>query len=60
MHLHQRVPMLQQLPQIPLRHAGYPDARKIIFPQQLQQMARVPHIGLLFARSLRPDHARIP
>ena len=59
-HLHQRVPMLQQLPQIPLLHAGHPDAGKIIFPQQLQQVARVPHIGLLLARRLRPNHPRIP
>ena len=35
-HLHQLVPVQQQLPQIALRGRGYPNPRKTVLQHQLQ------------------------
>jgi len=48
-HLHQLVPVQQQLPQIALRGRGYPNPRKTVLQHQLQQVGGVPGIGLLRA-----------
>ena len=49
-HLHQRVPVLQQLPQIHFFHRGYPDGGKTFLQQCVQDISRIPLIGLLLAR----------
>ena len=36
-HLHQPMPVPEQLPRITILWTRYPDSRKAIFPQQLQQ-----------------------
>ena len=65
-HLHQRVPVLQQLPQIHFFHRGYPDGGKTFLQQYVQDISRIPLIGLLLARvagaHLRgiPDQQRMP
>ena len=51
----QAMPMPQQLPQIPILRTRYPDAREIIFQQQLQQKLGILTVRLLLADSLRVD-----
>jgi len=46
-HLHQPMPMPQQLPQITILWTRYPDSRKTIFQQQLQQEFGILAVGLL-------------
>ena len=59
-HLHQPVAMPQQLPQIPILCVRYPDPRKTIFHQELQQQLRILAIGLLLAHSLRANLRCVP
>jgi hypothetical protein len=58
--LHHPVPMPQQLPQITILPARYPDPRKIIFQQQSQNQLRILAIRLLLAYPLRTDLGRVP
>jgi hypothetical protein len=51
-HLHQPVPVPQQLTHITIFRTGYPDARKAIFHHQLQQQLRVLAVGLCFLTRL--------
>jgi hypothetical protein len=53
-HLHQSMPMPQQLPQIAILRVRHPDPRKAILQHQLQYQLRVLPIRLLLAYSLRP------
>jgi len=59
-HLHQRVPMLQQLPQIPLRQRRYPDPGKSPFLQQPQDVPSISLVGFLLPRVTHPYRQRIP
>jgi hypothetical protein len=59
-HLHQSMPMPQQLPQITILGVRYPDPRKAIFQQQLQNQLRILPVRLLLAHPSRPDLRRIP
>src|ERR1700722_3206866 len=54
------MPVPQQLPQIAILPARYPDLRKIIFQHQPQYQLRILAIRLLLAHPLRPDRGRIP
>ena len=45
--LHHAVPVPQQLPQITIFPARYPDLREAIFQQQLQNQLRIPAIRFL-------------
>src|SRR6202162_1233858 len=58
-HLHQPMPMPQQLSQVTILRTGYPDPRKIIFPQQSQQQSGVLPVGLLFAHAFSLNLGRI-
>jgi hypothetical protein len=58
-HLHQPMPMPEQLPHITIFRTGYPHARKVIFQQQLQQKLGILAVGLLLADALRLDLRRI-
>ena len=58
-HLHQPMPVPEQLSQIPILRTRYPDSRKVIFPQQPQQQSGVLTVGLLLADSLGLDLRRI-
>src|SRR6266849_8734793 len=51
-HLHQPMPMPQQLPQITILRIRYPHSRKTIFQQQLQQELGILAVGLLLPDSL--------
>ncbi|MGA7062511.1 MAG: hypothetical protein WBY69_14995, partial [Candidatus Acidiferrales bacterium] len=65
-HLHHPMPVPQQLSQVTILRTGYPDARKVIFPQQSQQQSGVltvvfclqTRLVLIFAAS--PIHSSIP
>ncbi len=46
------MPVPEQLPQIAILWAGYPDSRKAIFQQQLQQQLGILAVGLLLADTL--------
>ncbi|HEY1525953.1 MAG TPA: hypothetical protein VGH51_06910 [Candidatus Angelobacter sp.] len=59
-HSYQLVPMDQQLPQIALLLARYPQSGKPILQHQPQQQFGIPPVGLLFAYLRGPDPARIP
>src|SRR5580700_4919773 len=59
-HLHQAMPMPQQLPQVPVFCICYPDPRKAIFHQQCQQQLRILPIGLLLSHSFRADRGCVP
>jgi len=50
-HLHQPMPVPQQLSQIPILRARYPDSRKVIFPHQSQQQSGILAVGLLLLHS---------
>jgi hypothetical protein len=52
--------MPQQLSQIAILPARYPDVGKVIFQQQAQNQLRVLAIRLLLAHPLRPNRGRIP
>ena len=54
-HLHQPMPVPQQLSQIAILRIRHPDSRKVIFPHQSQQESGVLTIGLLLLDSLRLD-----
>ena len=58
-HLHQAMPMPQQLPQIAILRIGHPDSRKALLDHQPQQQLRILPIRLLLAHSLRPDLRRV-
>jgi len=58
-HLHQPMPVPKQLPQITIFRTGYPDSRKAIFPQQLQQKLGIETIGFLLPDSQSLDLCRI-
>src|ERR1051325_7552254 len=58
-HLHQPVPMPQQLPQIAILGVWHPDPRKAILEHQLQYELRVLPIRLLLAYSFRTNLGRI-
>src|ERR1019366_3610189 len=58
--LHHPVPVPQQLPQIPILPARYPDLRKAIFEQQSQNQLRILAIRLLLAYPLRADLRCVP
>src|ERR1019366_6812935 len=58
--LHHPVTVPQQLPQISILPARYPDPRKAIFQQQSQNQLRVLAIRLLFAHPLRADLGGVP
>jgi len=49
----------QQLSQIPILRIRYPDARKAIFQQELQQKFGIQAIGFLLPASLSLDLCRI-
>jgi hypothetical protein len=51
-HLHQPMPMPQQLPQVPMLCVRDPYPRKTIFHQKLQQQLRILAIGFLLSHSL--------
>jgi len=53
------MPMPQQLSQVTILRTGYPDPRKIIFPQQSQQQSGVLPVGLLFAHAFSLNLGRI-
>src|SRR6266700_676195 len=57
--LHHAMPMPQQLPQIPVLRARYPDLRKAILEQQAQDQLRVLAIRLLLAHPFRANLGRI-
>ncbi len=59
---HLLVPMHQQLPHVPLFQTRHPDSRKLLrvgVEQQMEQMLRVPPVGLLPAHHLGSDPGRI-
>ncbi|MGB8116869.1 MAG: hypothetical protein WCF22_24035 [Candidatus Sulfotelmatobacter sp.] len=51
-HLHQTMPMPQQLPQIEIRRIRHPDSRKAALQHQLQQQLCGLPIGLLLPHPL--------
>jgi len=53
------MPVPQQLPHIAIGPAWYPDPRKTIFDQQLQDVPSVLAIGFLLAYPLRSDFGRL-
>src|SRR6202161_987588 len=53
------MPVPQQLSQVTILPTGYPDAMKIICPQQSQQQSGVLPVGLLLADSLGFESRRI-
>ena len=57
--LHHPVPMPQQLPQIAILPARYPDPGKAIFQQQLQNQLRILPVRLLLPHPLAADRGRI-
>jgi hypothetical protein len=59
-YLHQLVPVNQQLPQIALLPARYPQPGKPALDQQLQHVGRVPPVRLLLPHIAGPDLRRIP
>src|SRR2546430_9699906 len=54
------MPVPQKLPQIPVLPAGYPNLRKPILPQQLENMLSILAVRLMLAHSLGSDLGRIP
>ena len=58
-HLHQAVPMPQQLLQVPIDRVWYPDPRKTIFHHQPQQQLRILTVGLLLPYPLALNLGRI-
>ena len=58
-HLHQPMPVLQQLPQIPILGTRYPDLREVIFQHQPQQESSILVVKLLLLHSLGLDFCRI-
>src|ERR1035437_1060766 len=54
------MPMPQQLPQITILPARYPDLRKVIFQHQSQNVLRILAIGLLLAFALPGDLGGVP
>jgi hypothetical protein len=54
-HLHQPMPVPQQLSQIPILWARYPDLREVIFQHQSAQESRIVAVGLLFLDPLGLD-----
>jgi len=54
-HLHQPVPVPQELPQVSILRIRYPDPRKAVLHQQLQQVFGILAVGLLFPYSLRSN-----
>ena len=58
--LHHAVPVPQQLPQIAVLPACYPDPRKIILQQQVQNVLGILAIGFLFAYPLGADLGGVP
>ena len=59
-HLHQPMPMPQQLPQIAILRVGHPDSRETVFHHQPQQQLRILAIGLLLPHPFRANLRRIP
>jgi len=59
-HLHQPMPMPQQLSIVAVLRIRYPDPRKTVFHQKAQQQLRILPIRLLLARSLAANLRRIP
>src|SRR2546423_5841565 len=59
-HLDQPMPMPEQLPQVSIFCIRYPDPRKGISHQQLQQQWRILTIGLLLAHSFRANFRCVP
>src|SRR6202035_2179203 len=57
--LHHAVPMPEQLPQIPVLTARYPDLRTIILQHEFQNQLRILPIRLLLAHSSGSDFCRI-
>lgn len=53
------MPVPKQLPQIPVLPARYPDLRKTIFQQQLQDQSRILAVRLLLAHTPSADPSRI-
>src|SRR2546425_4004911 len=53
------MPVPQKLPQIPVLPAGYPNLRKPILPQQLENMLTILAVRLMLAHSLGSDLGRI-
>jgi hypothetical protein len=53
--LHHPVPVPQQLPQIAILPARYPDLREAVFQQQTQDQLRILPIRFLLAHSLGAD-----
>jgi hypothetical protein len=53
------VPVPEQLPQITIFRTGCPDARRVIFQQQLRQKLGILAVGLLLADALGLDLRRI-
>jgi len=58
-HLHQPMPVPQQLPQITIPRTRYPDSRKPIFQQQLPHKSGIFAVGLLLPDALPLDLCRI-
>src|SRR5215831_14544203 len=59
-HLHHPMAVPQQLPQIAIVPARYPDLGKIILQHELQNMPRILPIRLLLTYSLGLDLGRVP
>src|SRR5262249_5583553 len=59
-HLHQPMPVPQQLSQIPILRTRNPDFRKAIFQQQLQQQSSILAVGLRLPNTLGFNLGRIP
>src|SRR2546428_7460999 len=58
-YLHHAVPVPQQLPQIPVLPAWYPNLRKVILQHESQNQLCILSIGLLFAHSFALDLGRV-
>ena len=59
-HLHQPMPMPEQLPQIPIFLVRYPDSWKAVFDQESQEQLGILAIGFLFAHPFGADLGCIP
>ncbi len=59
-HLHQPLPVPEQLAQIPILRTRHPHPRKAIFHYQLQDVAGIAPVGLLRPHAGRFDLRRVP
>src|SRR4029077_4127618 len=59
-HLHQSMPMPQQLSQVAVLRIRHPDPRETVFDHQPQQQLRILPIGLLLAHPFGADLGGVP